>query len=136
VVVLRDDRDTVAFFDAQAPHQIRPAVYPLTELIVSQAQIAGDYRLSIAVYGQSALEEIILVEWNYHDKPSGLIESAPLATLFGLDGAQLSTKSALPRTCNPGHETRPLQTFPAPARNKLQAILLTWFAPRGRLTDR
>src|SRR5262249_33380572 len=79
MVVLRDDRDAVAFLDAQVPHQIRPAVHPLAELIVSQAQIAGDYRLVIAVYGQSALEKIILVKRNYHDKSSELIESVPRA---------------------------------------------------------
>src|SRR5262245_44331376 len=78
VVVLRDDGDAVAFFDAQAKHQISPAVHPLSELIVGQAQVAGDYRLAIAVHGQSALEEIVFVERNYHDKTSR-VETVPRA---------------------------------------------------------
>jgi hypothetical protein len=82
VVVLRDDCDAVAFFDAQAPHQIRPSVHPLSKLIVCQAQIAGDYRLAIAVHGQSALKEIVFVERNYHDKTSR-VETVSLAVLFG-----------------------------------------------------
>src|SRR5262249_17746911 len=66
--VLRDDRDAVAFFYAQASHQIRPLIHSPAELVVGQAQIPGDYRLALAVDRQSALEEIVFIERDYHVK--------------------------------------------------------------------
>src|SRR5262249_3058502 len=121
MVVLRDDRDAVSFFDPQASHQIRPAIHSSAELVVGQPQISRDYRLAIAVNCQSAFEEIVFNERNYHDKASRIDwistatgsergsvstvsgsergyqfrkpRSLPLAVLIGLDGAQLSTKS-------------------------------------------